>query len=404
MFARTATKLLLALALCGALSALAQTKINANQINGIATVTGTPAVGDLLYGTSATTFGLLPDVATGSYLKSGGVTTAPSWAALFPLQGPTLDCTTPTYGFSASTNTGIQYAGGGNTNIGFCSNGAIVAKIGQAGFIAYPGTINNAGFTDITNGTSGFSFLAPNTVSVVDSTDLEWARFITRGLQFSSAKADAVGYAINARKSRGTVSVPTVITTADALLTQSGYGYVGGTNTYREATRIEFDSTGTIADATTGIGGIIKLMTTKAGTDSTVQTALTISGGSTSDVKFAGTLSATSVMISSTAPTLGSGGCTTPSSVTALNGTALFKLASVGSSCSGSQPLVFTLPAATTGWLCTSRNVTNGATSAPAQTGAVSTTSVTITNFVRTTGVAGAWTNADEVWVSCVGG
>lgn len=81
MFARTATKLLIALALCGALSAIAQTKINANQINGIATVSGTPAVGDLLYGTSATTFGLLPDVALGSCLISGGVTTAPSWGS-----------------------------------------------------------------------------------------------------------------------------------------------------------------------------------------------------------------------------------------------------------------------------------------------------------------------------------
>ena len=112
--------------------------------------------------------------------------------------------------------------------------------------------------------------------------------------------------------------------------------------------------------------------------------------------------STTAVIVSATAPTLASGGCTTPGAVTA-NGTAAFSLASVGTSCSGSQPLVWTLPAATTGWNCTAKNVSNAATSAPAQTGAVSTTSVTITNFNRTTGIAAAWTDADVVVVSCLG-
>lgn len=108
------------------------------------------------------------------------------------------------------------------------------------------------------------------------------------------------------------------------------------------------------------------------------------------------------VAVSATAPTIASGGCTSPT-VTNNNGTAYFTI-DVGTSCSGSQPVVFTLPAATTGWHCYARNVTNGATSAPAQTGAISTTSVTITNFVRTTGVAGAWTDGDDVTVSCLGG
>mgnify|MGYP001613411019 CR=1 FL=1 len=37
------------------------------------------------------------------------------------------------------------------------------------------------------------------------------------------------------------------------------------------------------------------------------------------------------------------------------------------------------------------------------ETGAVSTTSVTITSFSRTTGLAQAWTDADVVVVSCMG-
>ena len=114
-----------------------------------------------------------------------------------------------------------------------------------------------------------------------------------------------------------------------------------------------------------------------------------------------GGIAFTAKAISGTAPTLASGGCTTPTAVTS-NGTAAFSVG-VGTSCSGSQPLVFTLPAATTGWRCEAQNSSNAATSAPAQSSAVSTTSVTITNYGRTTGLAAAWTDADVVVVSCLG-
>jgi hypothetical protein len=40
------------------------------------------AVGDLLYASGATTLAKLADVAVGSYLRSGGVTTAPLWSTL----------------------------------------------------------------------------------------------------------------------------------------------------------------------------------------------------------------------------------------------------------------------------------------------------------------------------------
>lgn len=80
MFARIVTKLLVALALCGALSgAEAQTKINANQINGLIPCAGTPAIGDIFYATSGTTCGFLSDIATGNVLISGGVATP--WTA-----------------------------------------------------------------------------------------------------------------------------------------------------------------------------------------------------------------------------------------------------------------------------------------------------------------------------------
>ncbi len=40
------------------------------------------AIGDLIYATAATTYGMLADVAVGAYLRSGGVTTAPLWSTL----------------------------------------------------------------------------------------------------------------------------------------------------------------------------------------------------------------------------------------------------------------------------------------------------------------------------------
>lgn len=102
------------------------------------------------------------------------------------------------------------------------------------------------------------------------------------------------------------------------------------------------------------------------------------------------------------APTLASGGCTGAAMV-ANNGTATFT-AGVGTSCSGSQPLVFTLPAATRGWNCYARNETNAASIVAAQSSAVSTTSVTITAYSRTLGTAVAWNDSDIVTVSCMGG
>jgi hypothetical protein len=105
------------------------------------------------------------------------------------------------------------------------------------------------------------------------------------------------------------------------------------------------------------------------------------------------------LLFSPTAPTLASGGCTTHGAITA-NGTAALNIQMTGT-CSGSEPIVFTFPAAPRGWACGSRNITNAA-NFPKQTGALSTTSVTITNY-DTTLTAAAWTTGDVVEVGpCV--
>lgn len=68
------------------------------------------------------------------------------------------------------------------------------------------------------------------------------------------ASASAVGYEISGYKTRGTVAVPTVITTGDDLVCIAGYGY-DGTN-YIKAAEILLDSAGTIA-ATRVAGQIV---------------------------------------------------------------------------------------------------------------------------------------------------
>ncbi len=169
----------------------------------------------------------------------------------------------------------------------------------------------------------------------------------------------------------------------------SGYGTIWPTAVVASGSNYSFLTNGSNVQVNTTTNGSLNVNGTA------------ILGWTSSAVTYNQALKFTSTVISQTAPTVASGGCTSPTAVTA-NGTAAFSVG-VGTSCSGSQPLVFTLPAATTGWMCTARNSSNGATSAPAQTGAVSTTSVTITNFSRTLGTAAAWTDADNVVVSCMG-
>lgn len=113
-------------------------------------------------------------------------------------------------------------------------------------------------------------------VGIGDSTDGEWARFVSFAFQPSRGAADATSYAVNARKSRGTVATPTVITTGDDLLAINAAGYVGGTNTYVNAAALKFKSIGTISDATNGIGGQLDIQTQKQGLDTSPQSRVRV--------------------------------------------------------------------------------------------------------------------------------
>ena len=99
------------------------------------------------------------------------------------------------------------------------------------------------------------------------------------------------------------------------------------------------------------------------------------------------------MFVHATAPTIASGFGTSPS-VAASNGTAAFTI-NVGTGGSASSGVI-TLPAATTGWALSCINLTNSAIAITAQT-ASTTTSATIANYSRTTGLLTAWTASDVI-------
>lgn len=109
-------------------------------------------------------------------------------------------------------------------------------------------------------------------------------------------------------------------------------------------------------------------------------------------------------LASLTAPTIASGGCTSPA-VTWNAGTSAF-LITIGTSCSGVKTVVLTLPAATNLWVCQGHNNTSDAQQAAnyVTARATSTTAVTITNYTRTTGVQADFTASDTVLLACSGG
>lgn len=110
-----------------------------------------------------------------------------------------------------------------------------------------------------------------------------------------------------------------------------------------------------------------------------------------------------SPVISTTAPTIASGGCTSPA-VTHSNGSAAFLL-TIGTSCTGVKTIVLTMPAAAHFWACDANNNTSDAQQAAntIASRATSTTAVTLTNYARTTGLTADFTASDTLLVKCSG-
>lgn len=140
-----------------------------------------------------------------------------------------------------------------------------------------------------------------------------------------------------------------------------------------------------IQAAGSGVSGSIQFQTNAT-------TRLTLSDSSLTTASTVGLGLAVPFAIN-TAPTIASGFGTSPS-IPSSNGTAAFTI-NVGTGGTASSG-VLTLPAATTGWVLQCVDITNAATAVTAQT-AGTTTSATIANYARTTGILTAWAASDII-------
>ena len=157
----------------------------------------------------------------------------------------------PIYSFATQSATGVYYKATNELHL-----------VGGGGDIAVVALGNTNTFTVSDSSANTFVSSPRGTLSISSA-----GAATTSQMAAYRMSGDANGVIIEALKARGTPPSPTVITTGDDLLTIRGYGYVGATNTYQEACRITFDSTGTISDSATGIGGIMRFLTAKVGAE-----------------------------------------------------------------------------------------------------------------------------------------
>lgn len=162
------------------------------------------------------------------------------------------------------------YFSGNSINMG--RNGSQWLHFEQNYISANDGTTTEPSINSLSYTGSGFFWPDANSVGIINNSR-EVVRFTGYGggggvspyAQFVQGMANSTAYAINIRKARGTPSVPTVITTGDDLAVIGAFGYVGATG-YVEACRLTMDSTGTIANTATGVGGIFRFSQMIVGT------------------------------------------------------------------------------------------------------------------------------------------
>lgn len=213
---------------------------------------------------------------------------------------------------------------------------------------------------------------------------------------FSGADTFSAG----AAASTSSVLVTTAPYTAGTTTTNFPPTYLNATGAAAPTT---FSANGTMfgINAPSGFtGNLIYALTNGVG-KFTVDYLGQVSGSNliaTGQVKGA-TLAITTLLCSNTAPTIASGFGTSPS-IANNNGTCSFTV-NVGTGGTANSG-VLTLPAASHGWSCRGEDRTTPA-SFVESVFSTSTTSVTVNNYSRTTGLAIAWTASDVLEISCFG-
>lgn len=161
---------------------------------------------------------------------------------------------------------------------------------------------------------------------------------------------------------------------------------------------------GTVVDYTTGNGrisvGVNDTLTLYAsGVANTQMEQVSLTGTTMIGAKL-GTSGAGKLLFNSTAPTIQSGFGTSPSVISS-NGSSTYQI-NVGAGGTASSGVV-TMPTATTGWNCNVDPVSAPQAAATMYSVPTTASSVTITNYTQSTGVALAWPASMVIAVSCIG-
>lgn len=153
------------------------------------------------------------------------------------------------------------------------------------------------------------------------------------------------------------------------------------------------------ADGTNNNGMLIGTNTNKPivfGTNNTERARIDGSGNFTAKVS----IGFTGILCSATAPTISSG-FGSGASITQNNGTCSFRI-NVGTGAVANTGTIG-LPSNTNGWNCFVTDITTPGANRTAQSGAGTATTVPITNYSATTGLATAWSASDVLAVNCEG-
>lgn len=334
--------------------------------------------GDIVYFSATNTLNKLSDVATGQVLISGGVSTAPAYSANPTVT--TVSASTP--GITNTSTDGLILINPTVATVSVNKQYSPRLRLHSNTWDTSNTISNNDDWIIESQPTTGAQ---PGGLLV-----FKWKNDYIGGnyankLTLSSLSGGSISIGLNGASYGDNANLGSV-----AALSWTGSTII----------RAPLDGMIRITNANEDAGGIISGLTANTIT-------IKNSAGNAAGALVAGAITGTSYLvsnlaISSTAPTIASGGCTSPA-VTNNNGTASF-LITLGSSCTGISTFTLTLPAATNRWACTAIDLTTPATYQPAETAAASTTSVVITNFNRTTGIAADYVAGSTVRVSCIAG
>ena len=251
----------------------------------LATVGGTGqtsyAVGDILYASTTTALSKLADVAVGSYLRSGGVSTAPLWSTLIlPNAATTGDIL-----FASSTNTITSLADIATGNALISGGVGVAPSYGKIGLTTHiSGTLAGTnGGTGVNNGT--FLITVSGNLTTTGAFNTTLATGFTGTITLPTATSTLATLALTENLTNKTLDNTNTITLKDTLFTLQDNGdttkqlqfELSGITTATTRTLTVPDYTGSINVRERVFRGTL---TTSNNTATTIQTVTTATGKS----------------------------------------------------------------------------------------------------------------------------